>query len=269
MRMTYDIRSTEYAQQTLSALTGVSIPTWESYLDHEREYAYPDDLVADVIDTHGHLPDSYMDFEFIYFHVTTSANGCASIQRHGLLDLKRAYSCQDSELRRFLEEHDIYIDLDKKTLAYRDQAFDITFYSGIRPRQDATASNCWSIGRKFYFDFTSCGFLSVWERQPYGGQVHRRPEILSDIDKLLNLRLSQEWTLTHEPYEIVAKVSGEKIVYDGDDEQSEKEKVLYYLTKAYWTAFGEPSEEILLIKNNVQIPPKDIIEIKPLSHWRQ
>ena len=98
MPMIYDIRSTKHAQQTLSALTGVSIQTWERYFGHEREYTYTDDLVADVIDTYGHLPNSYMDFEFIYFHVTTSANGCVSIQKHGLLDLKRAYSCQDSEL---------------------------------------------------------------------------------------------------------------------------------------------------------------------------
>lgn len=268
MPMIYDIRSTERAQRTLSSLTGVPIPIWERYLGHEREYTYTDDLVADVIDTHGHLPDSYQNFEFIYFHVTTSANECLSIQQHGLLDLKRAYSSQDSELKIFLEERDIHIDLDEKLLIYGDQKFDITFHSGFRPRQDTTAQACWGIGRKFYYDFTSCGFLSVWERSPYGGQVHHRPEILSDIEKLLKLQLSQEWASTHEPYEIVAKVSGEKIVYNGDDGQSERDKVLTYLTKAYWTAFGEPSEEILLIRSNVQIPPEDIIEIKPLSHWK-
>lgn len=76
MPMIYDIRSTERAQRTLSSLTGVPIPIWERYLGHEREYTYTDDLVADVIDTHGHLPDSYQNFEFIYFHVTTSANEC-------------------------------------------------------------------------------------------------------------------------------------------------------------------------------------------------
>ena len=108
----------------------------------------------------------------------------------------------------------------------------------------------------------------MWERSPYGGQVHQRPEILLDIDNLLGLNLSHEWRSTHDPYEIVAKVSGEKIVYDGDDNQNEKDKVLYYLTKAYLTAFGEPSEEIILIKNHIQIPPKDILEINPMVHWK-
>ena len=269
MPMIYDIRSAECAQRTLSDLTGVPISIWERSLDREHEYEYTDDLVADVIETYGSLPCTYRDFEYIYFHVTTSANKCASIQKHGILDLKQAYSCKDSELRTFLENHGILINLDEKTLIYKNKTFDITFYSGSRPRQDVVAEHCWLIGRKFYYDYTSCGFLSVWEGHPYDGQVHRRPEILSNIDKLLKLHLSQEWALTHKPYEINAKVSGENIVYDGDDEKSERDKVIELLTTAYLTAFSEPSEKILLIKNHVQIPPSDIIEIKPLSHWNR
>lgn len=268
MSMIYDIRSTEYAQQTLSILTGVSLSIWQKYLGHECDYTYTEDLVADVIERYGHCPISYRDFDFIYFHITTSANECCSIQRHGLLDLKQAYSRQDSELRIFLENHGIHINLDEQILVYGDQTFDIAYHSGERPMRNGIEQYCWAIGRKFYYDFTSCGFLSVWERSPYGGQVHCRPEIIGDIERLLNLPLSRKWTQTHNPFEVVAKVNGDKIVYDGDDEQDERDKVLNYLTKAYLTAFAEPSEEILLLKNNVQIPPEDIIEIRPLSHWR-
>lgn len=264
--MIYDIRTTEYARQTLTNLTGVPIPVWEQYLGHECEYKYTDYLVADVINSHGNLPRSYRDFEFVYFHVTTSANGCASFREHGILDLKQTYSCHDSELREFLEKHDIHIDLDERILTYRGQGFDITF--GACPRQDTEAYKCWSIGRKFDYDYTTCGFLSVRERNPYGGQVHRRPEILMDIDNLLGLNLSQEWMSIHDSYEIVAKVSGEKVIYDSDDDQNDEDKVLNYLTKAYLTAFGEPSENILLLKNHIQIPPMDILEIKPMEHWK-
>jgi len=265
-KMIYDIRTTGYAQQTLTNLTGVPIPVWEQYLGHEHEYEYTDDLVADVINSHGYLPRSYRDLVFVYFHVTTSANECASFRKHGILDLKQSYSCHDSELREFLEKHDIHIDLDAQKLIYCGRRFNITF--GACPRQDTVAYKCWSIGRKFYFDYTTCGFLSVWERSPYGGQVHRRPEILMNIDNLLGLNLSQEWMSTHDPYEIVAKVSGGKIVYDGDDNQSDENKVLNYLTKAYFTAFDEPTEKVLLIKDHVQIPPLDILEIKPMGHWK-
>lgn len=264
--MIYDIRTTEYAQQTLTNLTGVPISVWERYLGRENEYKYTDYLVADVINSYGHFPHSYRDFEFIYFHVTTSANRCASFRRHGILDLRQSYLCQDSELRVFLEKHGIHIDLSERILVYHGQEFDITF--GACPRQDTEAYKRWSIGRKFYYDYTTCGFLSIWERSSYGGQVHLRPEILMDIDDLLGLNLSREWASTHDSYEIVARVSGEKIVYDSDDNQSDEDKVLNYLTKAYWTAFGEPSENILLIKNHIQIPPTDILEIKPMEHWK-
>ncbi|MBF4692233.1 hypothetical protein [Fusibacter ferrireducens] len=58
------------------------------------------------------------------------------------------------------------------------------------------------------------------------------------------------------------------IIYDSDDDQSDEDKVLNYLPKAYWTDFGKPSENVLLIKNNIQIPPNNILEINHLGYWR-
>lgn len=263
--MIFDIRTSEHARQTLTNLTYAPISVWGQYVGHESEYRYTDDLVADVIKSYGYLPRDYRDFRFVYFHVTTSANECASFRRHGILDLKQSYSHRDSELREFLEKHDIHIDLVERTLTHRGQNFDIS--NGACPRRDTEAHRRWCVGNKFFYDFTTCGFLSVWERSPYGGQVHRRPEILFDIDNLLGSNLSREWASHHDPYQIVATVSGEKIVYTGDDDQSNEDKVLDYLTKAYLTAFNEPTEELLLIKNNVQIPPFDILEINPMRHW--
>ncbi|MCD3216325.1 hypothetical protein G8S55_03535 [Clostridium botulinum C] len=264
--MIYDIRTAQYAQQTLTNLTGIPLSVWKQYLGHEHEYKFTDYLVADVIKCNGYMPCSCKDLEFIYFHVTTSANICTSFRKHGILDLKQSYLCNDSELRIFLENHDIHINLDDRILIYGEQEFDITF--GDCPSRNTEAYNCWSIGRKFYFDYTICGFLSVTERSAYGGQVHRRPEILKDIDKLFGLNLSREWMSTHDSYEVVAKVSGEKVIYDSDENQSDEDKILYYLTKAYLTAFSEPSENILMLKNNIQIPPRDIVKIKPMKYWK-
>lgn len=265
--MVFDIRTSEYAQNTLTKLTGVPLSIWEGYLGRENEYKYVDYLVEDVINSYGQLPNDYRDFEFRYFHVTTSANECAAIKKYGLLDLKQAYFCPDSELRIFLENHNVNIDIAEQVLTHNGNEYDIS-YAPYAPRHNTKEYSCWAIGRKFYYDYTTCGFLSVWERSPYGGQVHHRPEILMDIDNLLGLQLSQEWARTRSAYEVVAKVSGDKIVYDGDEEQSETDKVLNYLTKAYLTAFAEPTEEILLLKNRIQVPPEDIIEIKPLRCWR-
>lgn len=263
----YDIRTSETAFQTLVNLSGVEASKWSRYVGHEREYEYTDLLVEEVIKSYGHLPRRYTDFEFVYFHITTSANECRAIRKYGILDLQKAYKCPESELRIFLDDHDIFIDTDKCTLSHQGKVFDISYHSGKRTREDTLERYCWAIGRKFYYDYTTCGFLSVWEHSAYGGLVHCRPEILMDIDNLLALNLSQEWMFSHSPYEIVVKVDGNKIIYDGDDEKSDEEKVLDYLTRAYDTAFGNPFEHILLLKNGIQIAPSDIIEIKPLTHW--
>ena len=80
--------------------------------------------------------------------------------------------------------------------------------------------------------------------------------------------LSRKWMMTHEPYEIHATVKGKDIVYYGDDTESDKEKVLSYLTKAYITSFYEPNEEVVLLKNHIRVLPENIREIKKMEHWK-
>lgn len=128
----------------------------------------------------------------MYFHITTSANEYRAIKKHGILDLKRAYLCEESELRRFLNQHCVFIDLDNKYLSYNNRKYDISFNVESRPTIQTEEDYCWLVGRKFYYDYTTCGFLSVCEQRPYSGEVHYRPEILGNIDRLLNLDLSGE-----------------------------------------------------------------------------
>ena len=182
------------------------------------------------------------------------------------MDLKHVYACDDSELRCFLNNSGISIDLDKAVLRYSGREYDIK-YGKCPFNRESEEYKCWSIGRKFYYDYTTCGFLSVWDDSPYGGEVHRRPEILGDIDELLNTSLSAKWERTHKPYEVVAKVSGEKICYPYDEDTSEEQKVIEYVLLAYNEALRGSSENVLLLKNGIQVPPNDILEIKPLSIW--
>ena len=97
----YDIRTSEDALRTLVNFTGLTQPIWKKYISFCRHYQYDDDLIADVIEKHGQMPPSYEEWLFTFFHVTTSANKCKSFERHGILDLKKAYEFQDSELRDF------------------------------------------------------------------------------------------------------------------------------------------------------------------------
>lgn len=264
--MQYDIRTPEYAMETLERLTGVPERIWEQCFVDEKKYQYPEDFVEAVVRNYGNMPQTYTDFEFIFFHITTSSKGCEAIRKDGILDLQNAYKNMDSELGVFLEERGIIIDIERQLLLYGGREYDISY--GKRPRQGTEEYNCWSIGYKFYYDYTVCGFLSVEERSPYGGRVHLRPEILLDIDNLLELGLSYEWEQEHEAYEVVARVSGDKIIYSGYDEQTDEEKVINYLTMAYMTAFYGTREREVLLKNGVQISPDKVMEIRPLSHWK-
>lgn len=263
----YDIRTSENAMKTLVALTGVSPDVWKRYFSRESEYAYPEDLIEDVIQKHGKFPVNYTDWTFIYFHVTTSADQCASFYKHGILDLVHSYQCTDSELRKFLDAHDIEIYIDNQTLCYKKRIYDIS-YGKCPFDSQSEAFARWIIGHKFYYDFTTCGFLSAYTNSPYGGNVHFRPEILVDIDELLGTKLSDEWRISHKPYEVVAAIKGMDINYVHNKDDSEKDKNLYYLTKAYYNAFESLSEEIILLKNGVQIPPDRIMDIRPLHCWK-
>lgn len=266
--MNYDIHTDEAALETLQQMTGITTVQWETNLYRERNYQFLDDFVEAMIQEFGtkSLPKSYRDMDFVFFHITTSADQCASIRRNGILDLQEAYLCEDSELRKYLDNHGVFINLNEETLTYDGRVFDIHY--GERPRYYQSFENrCWSVARKFYYDYTVCGFLSAWSRNPYGGMVHKRPEVLSDIDELLGTRLSQEWERTHTTYKIVAKASGRNICYPYDDDSPEDEKIMTYMVMAYKEAFNGNSENILLMKNRIQIPANDILEITPFDSW--
>lgn len=87
------------------------------------------------------------------------------------------------------------------------------------------------------------------------------------MDELLNTDLAAEWVTTHTPYEIVVRVSADKIVYDGRNSDSEQEKVMNYLMKAYWCSFSD-MENVILLKNDVEIQICDILNIRPFDMWR-
>ena len=78
--------------------------------------------------------------------------------------------------------------------------------------------------------------------------------------------LSHEWAQTHSPYEVIAKVSGDKVCYPYDNETDYK-KVMEYISMAYHEAFDLCSENIILLKDGAMIQPKDILEVKSFNIW--
>lgn len=77
--------SREKPGKTLVGLSGVDTSIWEKFVGYEREYKYTNDLVEDVIKNYGHFPSNYHDLDFVYFHVTTSADKCAAIKKFEII----------------------------------------------------------------------------------------------------------------------------------------------------------------------------------------
>ena len=70
--MVYDIRTREKALDTLITLTGVEENIQIEYASRINEYPYIDNMIEDVVNRFGSFPFTYLDFEFIYSHITTS-----------------------------------------------------------------------------------------------------------------------------------------------------------------------------------------------------
>ena len=268
--MLFDIRNEKKAAESLERLTGVNSKIWlDERVRNFNRIDYTDidkDIERIIEDNNGFFP-RLNDIQLVVTHITTSSNGCASIKTNGLVDLKESYNLPTSDLRLFLEDNGIEIRLEEHSLRFKGKEYDISF--GKCPRNyEVEEAASWAVGRKFYYDFTVCGSLSINSRDIYLGMVHLRPEILLEIDNLLKTRLQDKWLLTHESYEIVFVVPEYQCVYNGWEENDEYERVMYYLTEAYECICLGPKTTEILCQNNIFISPDQILECNKFEKWK-
>lgn len=259
----YDIRTSINAQETLVALTDIPISSWEGYRSSLKEYiesgksSFVDSeaFIKHILKLNNVKSKNHLDFFFTFIHITTNSNYCSSIKQYGILNLVQYYSRHDCELYQFLANRNISFDLTNKLLIYNTQSFDIS------PNTDN--SQCYRIGNKFFYDYGVNGFLSMGSN-PYGGNVHQRPELLLDIDRFLGTKLSDEWAETHTAYEITVTVPGEKVItVDNDPEDI----FVDYIINAYHNAFYSLSAKQIHIKREQSVEASEIKSIQKLQHW--
>lgn len=264
-----DIRDEEKSITTLERLTGIESIVWSMEITKNTsriDYTYCDKDIKRVIKEYDGCVPSIDDLELVVIHVTTSGNGCVSILEDGIIDLKDAYQKQDSELRLFLDSKGIDILLDSCCLKYKGKSYDISF--GDCPSDNNLEKYAaWSVGRKFYYDFSVCGFFSINYRDSYGGDVHKRPEILLDLDRLLGTKLQEEWLQSHQAFEIVFSVPIRDVVCDGWNYDTEEDVVMSFLMKAYMCASSGPDTKEVICKKGIHIYPKQILECDRFILW--
>lgn len=253
----YNILTPDNAQETLQRLTGIPIDEWKIIRKNYNNNQVVDDYLDDILKTRKIVLPSFSSIRFTFSHITTSANCCESIRRYGLINC--AYTHPQTELYKFLMENGIVIDKRNHVLSYKGKHFDISFekcdfVSGTE------ANLAWLIGRKAYYDYGICGFLS-YGNTPYPGNVHIRPEILLNIDDLLQTNLSDIWEKDHHTYEVIAQTDSDKIILDDDN------PMMAYLVRAFWSAFWT-NESLILLKPNIDVLPTGILEIKKFNRWK-
>lgn len=260
----YDITNKENAIRTIENLTGISKDRFFINLKEVEKFRWNIDDVIKVFKDKFHVDLKFPIDEVIcrIQHITTSANGCESIVKKGIKDLKSCYEDKESELRIFLEKNKILIDLEKEIIHYDGKQQSI-HYSQNRPDRHTEEDKLWLIGRKFFYDFCICGFYSINFKHLYGGMVHQRPEILKDIEKLVNYNLENIWKKNHKPYIVTFEVPYNYIVNQLVSDDDIRECLLY---NAFYNSIEENQENIVLLKNGIQIPPNNIVSVQELKH---
>lgn len=199
-------------------------------------------------------------------HMTTSANGCKHIKEKGLTDLRVTYEDTDSELRQFLDEQNIKIDLSGQRLYFNGEDMGSIKYSKGDTSRDFLSEEYKriSVGRKFYYDFCICGFFSFDHESPYGGNVNRRPEILHNISELIKKNIDQIWAESHKTYVVKFSVPYNQLVLENPNFNE-----IDFLQWAFYNAVGNPDENIVLLKDHVSVPSEDIISIERFDYKRR
>lgn len=267
-KIVYDITSRELALQTLQKLTNFSGQYWDYEIyKYQKLYQYAiytdtEELLNDIMERHNLTIDKLDldNLDVCFFHVTTSNNECDDYYKYGVLDLQSVYRNSDTELRKFLDEREIYIDLDGKTICVEGKIYSISTDNGRTDYYDRQADKGYYVGNKFYNDFSICGFFCLKPNEPYGGGVDKRPEILNDICRFTRYNICKEWEQSHKTYIIKIKVCFNSIApffCSKDDEYSIKKELLKMAFDRYY--YMEDEEKICILRKNVTIDRNGIL----------
>lgn len=266
-KLVIDIREKPFALQTLSSFSGLDIVSVRKMIElfSGRDEAE----ISSSLESFSNIPSNIDDTDFVFTHITSSAEQCKSIRNNGVLNLAAAYRNSSSELRIFLDAHDIDIRIDYQCIKYKNDYYSIEYDPYDCPAEwETEAYNGWLVGRKFVLDPGICGFMVYDTSHPYLGRVHECPEILRDLDRLLGTGLAEEWKKTSHPYAITCRVPGRFIEIDQNG-LNIHEAMIRYLEKAIWVAISGPTfEETVQCWQHTVVRPEMIINIEPFKEWR-
>ena len=257
--MKYDISTIENCFKTMRDMTNYQY--WEDIFPiySFRFINEPDRMREEIMKRENiQLKDiSKNDISFVLLHVTTSAEDCKGIRKDGLHDLVWTYN-HETELRKFLDKCNVNIDIDNRKI----------MVNGIVYEMQDNIKEAGGVGYKFFNDSYICGCFQLNKGYPYGGQVHIRPEIIYNINRIIKGKnLEYEWKETHkDPYVIKFNVPLRKMnIALGISMKDKKEAILqtmfnYAFNTIFYNDFS--SNYIGILKRDEYVPPEDILSIE-------
>lgn len=256
MEYIYDITDKDNAFNTLLRLSNVNEMVLNHYIYGAKNLTGNtyESFHAMVQDFNIH-PTFQMDDLICHLQqMTTSANECKNIKEKGITDLRTTYEDTESELRQFLEEQKVEIDIPGKRIYFNGEDKGSIAYTNENLQDNRKR---WSIGRKFYYDFCVCGFFCFNHKIPYGGRVNERPEILFNISEVIGKRIDNIWRDKHKCYVVKFKVPYSKLAREGMDTKMD------LLQNAFANATNDyiDDDRDALLKDHVIVPSNDIISI--------
>lgn len=215
------------------------------------------------------------------FHVTGSLDRCNSIKKYGIQNLQSMLSSR-SILNEMLNKYGVRIDIEHKLLIYKNSSYDID-YEKYRGKFNLYGldKHLSSIACRVFYDYTVNGFLCIDNVFSYGTNIHLRPEFLLDLANAFPelQALEDEWVTNTCSYRIdyytytnqLQRFNFSLDEYrdppcENWDYLSDNEKILkWMLSRAISRAFNQLGETYLYLKDELSVPPNQIISYTELS----
>lgn len=255
-----------------------------------RPDEYIIDLIVDCDNEFENFWDKHYDFintvdisdlKLYAFHVLASLDNCNELRENGIRNLQEVLST-NTILASKLKEYEIVFDINNHTLNCNGKSYTIDFdYYRNKTRLTDEEEALSSIAHRVYYDYCVNGFFLNDDVFDYGGRVHERPEflwVLSEVFTQLKALVTY-WEQNSKSYRIDFFSTINQLQrftfeldewrnppYEGWIELDDDMKIKkWMLSHAIRRANGSQTEEYIYIKDDLCIPPSQIVSITEIS----
>ena len=277
--MNYDIRTCDSARQFVLDFMNMTLNEFETEYncecqkDYEKFWGRNLKRIQKV---------DISNIKIMAFHILGALDECEEIKKNGLKNLKEVLS-NDTLLKKKLSEFGIEFDIPRKIMVCNGISYDINYANYIdKLCSNKFEDNLGKVARRVCYDFFINGFLFNDNVLGYGTEIHKRPEFIIHLRKLFRQgkALEEYWKSHSKSYRIDFYATIEQVTrftfeldrinnppfYDWlylDDKMKIKKWMLSY---AIDRADNNANTKYVYIRDNINIPPDQIVEISELPN---